>query len=111
MLDVLDSEYIKLARIKGTPEWKVIWKHALRNAAIPPLTFYGIIAGQLLTGAVITETVFAWPGTGLLAIEAIRSRDFQVVQATVIVFSVIYILSNLIVDILYAYIDPRIRYN
>ena len=83
MLDVLDSEYIKMARIKGTPEWKVVWKHALRNAAIPPLTFYGIIAGQLLTGAVITETVFAWPGTGLLAIEAIRSRDFQVVQATV----------------------------
>ena len=111
MLDVLDSEYIQLARVKGVPERKVIWKHALRNAAIPPLTFYGIIAGQLLTGAVITETVFAWPGTGLLAIEAIRSRDFQVVQATVIVFSSIYILSNLIVDILYAYVDPRIRYD
>jgi peptide/nickel transport system permease protein len=110
MLEVLDSEYIKLARIKGIVEWKVIWKHALRNASIAPLTFFGIVAGQLMTGAVITESVFTWPGVGLLAVDAIRSRDYPVVQAVVITFAGIYILSNLIVDILYAYLDPRIRY-
>ncbi len=110
MLEVLDSEYIKLARIKGIVEWKVIWKHALRNASIPPLTFFGIVAGQLMTGAVITESVFTWPGTGLLAVDAIRSRDYPVVQAVVITFAGIYIMSNLVVDILYAYLDPRIRY-
>ncbi len=110
MLEVLDSEYIKLARIKGILEWKVVWKHALKNAAIPPLTFFGIVAGQLMTGAVITESVFTWPGTGLLAIQAINARDYPVVQAVVITFAGIYILSNLIVDILYAYLDPRIRY-
>lgn len=110
MLEVLDSEYIKLARIKGLLEWKVVWKHALKNAAIPPLTFFGIVAGQLMTGAVITESVFTWPGTGLLAIQAINARDYPVVQAVVITFAGIYILANLIVDILYAYLDPRIRY-
>lgn len=110
MLEVLDTEYIKLARIKGMREWKVVWKHALRNASIPPLTFFGIVAGQLMTGAVITESVFTWPGTGLLAVDAIRARDYPVVQAVVITFAGIYILSNLIVDIMYAYLDPRIRY-
>ena len=110
MLEVLDSEYIKLARIKGILEWKVVWKHALKNASIPPLTFFGIVAGQLMTGAVITESVFTWPGTGLLAIQAINARDYPVVQAVVITFAGIYILANLIVDILYAYLDPRIRY-
>ena len=110
MLEVLDTEYIKLARIKGLLEWKVVWKHALKNAAIPPLTFFGIVAGQLMTGAVITESVFTWPGTGKLAVDAIRARDYPVVQAVVITFAGIYILSNLVVDILYAYLDPRIRY-
>ncbi len=110
MLEVLDTEYIKLARIKGMREWKVVWKHALRNASIPPLTFFGIVAGQLMTGAVITESVFTWPGTGLLAVDAIRARDYPVVQAVVITFAGIYILSNLVVDIMYAYLDPRIRY-
>ena len=110
MLEVLDAEYIKLARIKGLLEWKVVWKHALKNAAIPPLTFFGIVAGQLMTGAVITESVFTWPGTGLLAIQAINARDYPVVQAVVITFAGIYIFANLAVDILYAYLDPRIRY-
>lgn len=110
MLEVLDTEYIKLARIKGLREWIVVWKHALRNASIPPLTFFGIVAGQLMTGAVITESVFTWPGTGRLAVDAIRARDYPVVQAVVIIFAGIYILSNLVVDILYAYLDPRIRY-
>jgi peptide/nickel transport system permease protein len=110
MLEVLDSEFVKLTRIKGLAEWKVVWKHCLRNAAIAPLTFFAIIAGVLMTGSVVTESVFSWPGTGLLVIDAVRARDFQVVQAVVIVFAGIFILTNLLVDILYAYLDPRIRY-
>jgi peptide/nickel transport system permease protein len=110
MLEVLDSEFVKLSRIKGLSEWKVVWKHCLRNAAIAPLTFFAIIAGVLMTGAVVTESVFSWPGTGLLVVDAVRARDFQVVQAVVIVFAGIFILTNLLVDVLYAYLDPRIRY-
>ena len=110
MLDTLDSEYVKLARIKGLPEWKVLWKHCLRNAAIAPLTYFGLTAGVLLTGSVIVETVFAWPGIGLLIISSINGRDFQVVQAVTLVFSVGFILLTLIVDIIYAFVDPRIRY-
>jgi peptide/nickel transport system permease protein len=110
MLEVLDSEFVKLTRIKGLAEWKVVWKHCLRNAAIAPLTYFAIIAGVLLTGSVVTESVFSWPGTGLLVVDAVRARDFQVVQAVVIVFAGIFILTNLLVDILYAYLDPRIRY-
>ena len=109
MLDVLDSEYVKLARIKGVPEWKIIWKHCLRNAALVPITYFGIQFAGLITGSVITETVFAYPGVGLLAIEAIRARDFQVVQSVVVVFAFIYVFINLLVDIMYAYLDPRIR--
>ena len=111
MLDVLDSEYVKLARIKGLAEWKVIWKHCLRNAAITPLTYFGLLIGSLLVGSVSIETVFNWPGVGLLAVEAARSRDYQVIQAVILVFCGIYIISNLLVDIAYAYLDPRIRYN
>lgn len=111
MLEVLDSEYVKLARIKGLSERMVIWKHCLRNASITPLTYFGIILGGFLTGSVVTETVFAWPGVGLLAIDAVQTRDFQVVQTVVLFFAAIYILSNLLVDILYGYLDPRIRYD
>lgn len=110
MLDVLDSEYVKLARIKGLSEWKVIWKHVLRNAAIAPLTYFGIILGSLLLGSVSIETVFAWPGVGFLVFEAVFTRDYPLVQAIVLIFSVIFIMVNLVVDILYAYLDPRIRY-
>ena len=110
MLDVLDSEFVKLARVKGLAEWKVVWKHCLRNAAIAPITYFAITAGVLLTGSVVIESVFAWPGTGLLAVDAVRARDFQVVQAIVIVFAAVFIFTNLVVDILYAYLDPRIRY-
>lgn len=110
MLEVMDSEFVKLSRVKGLPEWKVVWKHCLRNAAIAPLTFFAIIAGVLLTGSVVIETVFTWPGVGLLVIDAVRSRDFQVVQAVVIMFAFIFIACNLVVDVLYAYLDPRIRY-
>jgi len=111
MLEVLDSEYVKLARIKGIPEWKVIWKHCLRNAAIAPLTYFGVLAGYFLTGSVVTETVFNWPGVGLLAVEAILARDYMVVQAVVLFMSAIFIVTNLVIDVLYAYLDPRIRYN
>lgn len=111
MLEVLDSEYVKLARIKGVNERQVIWKHAFRNAAIVPVTYFGVLAGSLLTGSVVVETVFAWPGTGLLAIDAIRGRDFPVVQTVVLFFAVFYLLANFLVDVLYAVIDPRIRFS
>ena len=109
MLDNLDSEYIKLARIKGLTEWTVVWKHCLRNAFIPALTYFGVTAGVFVTGAVIIETVFAWPGVGQLAVEATVSRDFQVLQAVVVLGAVGFVLLNLLVDILYGYLDPRIR--
>ena len=110
MLDTLDSEYVKLARLKGVPEWKVVWKHSLRNAAIAPLTYFGIVAGALVLGSVVVETVFFWPGLGQLTVQAVLGRDFQVVQAVAMVFAVGFIGLNLIVDILYGYLDPRIRY-
>ncbi|WP_085850202.1 ABC transporter permease [Pacificibacter marinus] len=109
MLEVLDAEYIKLARVKGVSESVVIWKHALRNAAVVPLTYFGILAASILTGSVVIETVFSWPGMGWVAIEAIRGRDFPVVQAVIIAYAVIYMISNLVVDLLYVAIDPRIR--
>ena len=111
MLEVLDSEYVKLARIKGLQEWKVIGKHCLRNAAIGPLTFFGLMLGSFMTGSVVIETVFTWPGVGLLAIDAVRARDFPVIQTIVLFFAIIYVATNLLVDVLYAYLDPRIRYN
>ena len=111
MLNVLDSEYIKLARIKGLSEWRVVWKHGLRNAAIPPLTVFGAIVVSQMTGSVTIETVFAWPGIGLLALQAVNARDYQVIQAVTLFISVLFIGMNLLIDILYAYIDPRIRYS
>ena len=110
MLNVLDTEYVKFARIKGTPEWKVVWKHALKNAAIPPLTLFGIVAGIMVTGVVTLETVFAWPGIGQLALTAVLARDYAVVQGLVLLISAMFITINLVVDVLYAYIDPRVRY-
>lgn len=110
MLEVLDSEYVKLARIKGLSETLVIWKHALRNAIIPLLTATGITFATIITGAVIIETVFAWPGIGRLIAEAVVGRDFPVTQAVVLLVAVVVLGVNLVVDILYAYVDPRIRY-
>jgi ABC-type dipeptide/oligopeptide/nickel transport system permease component len=110
MLEVLDSEYIKLARIKGLAEQIVVWKHALRNAIIPLLTAAGITFGTIVTGAVIIETVFAWPGLGRLMAEAVIGRDFPVIQAAVLLVAVVVLMVNLVVDIAYAYVDPRIRY-
>jgi peptide/nickel transport system permease protein len=110
MLDVLDTEYVKLARIKGIPEWKIVWKHCFRNALIGPLTYFSLIFAVLITGSVVIETVFAWPGLGLMVIEAINSKDHIVVQAVVLLFAILYVGINIITDITYAYVDPRIRY-
>jgi peptide/nickel transport system permease protein len=111
MLDVLDTDYVKLARVKGNPERVVIFKHAFRNALIPLVTFAGLNLGALLGGTVVIETVFAWPGIGQLMISSIGARDYPVVQAGVLVTATIFILVNLAVDILYGVFDPRIRHD
>ena len=111
MLDVLGSEYIKLARIKGLPERRVIWRHAFKNAALPVVTFAALLFVALLNGSIIVETVFSWPGLGLLVIEAVDSRDYPIVQTVVLFLSAMYIGVNLLVDILYAYLNPKIRYS
>ena len=110
MLSALDSEYIKLARLNGVPGWKIVWKHALKNAAIVPLTYFGLVLGSLITGSVTIETVFAWPGVGSLALDAVLARDYQVVQAVTIAISAVFVAINLLIDVLHAYLDPRVRY-
>ena len=100
MLEVLDTEYVKLARIKGISERKVIWKHCFRNALIVPLTYFGLIGAVLITGSVVTETVFAWPGLGALVLESILARDFVVVQAVVLLFAAAFVTINILIDIL-----------
>ena len=110
MLDVLDSEYIKLARAKGVPGRAVIWKHAMKNSLIPPLTFAGVNLGTMVTGSLVIETVFAWPGLGQLAVQAVSASDYPLLQGIVIIFTLMYVAAAFAVDILYAYIDPRIRY-
>lgn len=110
MLDVLDTEYIKLARIKGLPERIVIWKHGLRNALIAPLTTAGMLFANLIAGEVIIETVFNWPGIGRLSIEGMVARDFPIVQGVTLIVAALVLFVSLLVDILYAYIDPQIRY-
>jgi peptide/nickel transport system permease protein len=110
MLEVLDSEYVKLARVKGVVEHRVVWMHALKNALIPVVTFAGIYFSILVTTAIVVETVFAWPGLGRLAYEGISSRDFPVIQAVVLTTAAIVAVVNLSVDCLYAVIDPRIRH-
>jgi peptide/nickel transport system permease protein len=109
MLEVLGEDYIRTARAKGMPPQRVILHHGLRNALLPVITLLGLQLGALLAGAVITETVFSWPGVGLLTIESIQSRDYPVVQACVLLISVTYVLVNLLTDLAYAWIDPRIR--
>jgi peptide/nickel transport system permease protein len=108
-LDVLNEEFIKTARAKGLGEGRVIGKHTLRNSAIPIVTLAGLEAGQVLGGAVITETIFAWPGLGRLTVQALLNRDFPVVFAAVFLISLMYTLINLAVDLAYAWLDPRIR--
>ena len=110
MLDALDSEYIKLAKAKGVGSTGVIWKHALRNALIPPLTLAGVTLGNLVTGSIAIELVFAWPGLGQLSINSTLQSDYPVLQAVVLVFTLLYLAAAFLVDVLYALIDPRIRY-
>ena len=111
MLEVLDSEYVKFARAKGVSYRSVILKHSLRNALIAPLTFGGLILAGFLTGAVVNETVFAWPGVGRLAVSAIHDNDFPVLIPVVMLAALLYLGINMLVDITYALIDPRIRIN
>ena len=109
MLEVLGQDYIRTARAKGVSGRPVVWKHALKNAAIPIVTIVGIELGTLLGGSVITETIFAWPGVGRLSVQAIANRDYPVVQAAVFLLATTFVLVNLVVDIVYTYLDPRIR--
>jgi ABC-type dipeptide/oligopeptide/nickel transport system permease component len=111
MLEVLGQDYVRTARAKGAGHASVLLKHALRNALLPVLTAVSLQFGALLGGAVLTETVFSWPGVGRLLVDSIFSRDYPVVQGVVLVFAVAFILVNLVTDLLYAYVDPRIRYD
>jgi peptide/nickel transport system permease protein len=109
VLDTLNEDYVLTARAKGLAERRVIGKHTLRNSAIPVVTLAGLEAGQLLGGAVITETIFAWPGLGRLTVQALLNRDFPVVMAAVSFTSIVYTLMNLVVDLAYGWLDPRVR--
>ncbi len=109
MLEVLSQDYIRTARSKGLPEWKVFLKHAFPNTLIPVITVIGTDFGSYLSGAVLTESIFGWPGIGRLALEAILKRDFPVIQGTVLFMAVMFVMVNVIVDLLYGVIDPRIR--
>jgi peptide/nickel transport system permease protein len=109
MLEVLSQDYIRTARAKGVSDPPVVWKHALKNAAIPIVTIVGIELGTLLGGSVITETIFAWPGVGRLSVQAIANRDYPVVQAAVFLLATTFVIVNLMVDVVYTYLDPRIR--
>lgn len=111
MLDVLEQDYVRTARAKGLTERLVVFKHALRNILIPLVTLTGLQMGQLMAGAVVTERIFAWPGIGRLLLDAIYRLDFPVVIATAMVVAVIFVLINLVVDMTYTYLDPRVRYD
>jgi len=110
LLEVMGSEFVKLARIKGLSQTVVIWKHCLSNALIPVTTLFGVYFALLITGAIVTETVFAWPGVGRLTYEAVIFRDYPMLQAVILLKAIIVLGVNLSVDILYAYLDPRVRY-
>ena len=110
MLDILGEDYIRTARAKGLPNPAIVYRHALRNMLIPLITVVGLQLGALLGGAVITETIFAWPGVGRLVVTAITARDYPLVQAATLLVSVYFVGINLLLDVLYVYIDPRIRF-
>ena len=112
MLDVLDSEYVKLARAKGVGVNTIIWKHAFKNALIPPLTVSALLLAGLMNGAVVAEVVFAWPGLGRIAlVEAVNNNDFPLLTGAIFIFTIIYLVMNFVADMLYAWADPRIRYS
>jgi len=110
MLEILDSEFIKLARAKGVSYQTLIWKHGFRNALIAPLTFSSLLLTGFITGAVVTETIFAIPGLGRLAYEAINNNDFPIMVGVVLVWTFLYVTMNFLTDLIYALVDPRIRY-
>jgi peptide/nickel transport system permease protein len=111
MLDALEADYVRTARSKGAPEWRVTLVHALKNAAVPILTIVALQGATILRGAVVTETVFSWPGVGKIAVDAVYSRDFPLVQAAVMFMGMVFLAVNLIADMLYVLLDPRIRYD
>jgi ABC-type dipeptide/oligopeptide/nickel transport system permease component len=110
MLEVMGEDYVRTARAKGLSERTVLYRHAFRNMAIPLVTIIGLQFGTLLGGAIVVETVFSWPGVGTAAVTAIGARDYSLVQAVVLLVSAFFVFINLVVDLLYAWIDPRIRY-
>jgi ABC-type dipeptide/oligopeptide/nickel transport system permease component len=110
MLDALAADHQRTARAKGAPPWRVTVVHALRTALPPVVTVIGLQAGGLLAGTVVTETIFAWPGVGRLLIQAITFRDYPLVQGCILLISITYVTMNLLVDLAYAWLDPRIRY-
>jgi peptide/nickel transport system permease protein len=110
MLEAISQDYVRTARAKGLAEPTVHLRHTLKNALIPVMTIVGLQLGYLLGGAVLTEVIFAWPGLGRLMLEAILARDFPVIQGSVLLIALVFVLVNLAVDLLYAYVDPRIRY-
>jgi peptide/nickel transport system permease protein len=110
MLDVLQEDYIRTAKAKGLPQRIMVIRHALRNALIPAITVIGYSLGGLLGGAVVTETVFTIPGMGRLVVQSVARRDFPVIQGAILLIAAFYVLANLLVDVLYVYIDPRVRY-
>jgi len=109
MVEVLLSDYIRTAKMKRLPQNIILYKHALKNALIPVVTVMGLYFAVVVTGDIIIETIFSWPGIGRLIYEAVMLRDYMVIQGTVIFISIIYVLVNLLVDIIYFYIDPRIK--
>jgi peptide/nickel transport system permease protein len=111
MLEVLDSEYIVLARAKGVSNSVVVWKHALRNALIQPLTIATLLLAGFLDGAVLVEVIFAWPGVGRVAVEAVNQNDFMLITGTVFLFTFLFLFMSLVADLLYTIVDPRIRYS
>lgn len=111
LLEVIQQDYVRTARAKGLSEYRVLFGHALRNAMLPIVTMIGLQLGFLMAGSVITESIFAWPGVGRLIIEAIYNKDFPLIQAGVTMLAIAFTMVNLIVDLLYAYIDPRVRYD
>jgi peptide/nickel transport system permease protein len=110
MLEVMNEDYVRTARAKGVVPWRVVFKHALRNAMLPTITVIGLQVGLLMGGAIITETIFSWPGIGLYVYQSISARDYASIQGVVLYAALLFVLINLVVDILYAVLDPRVRY-
>jgi peptide/nickel transport system permease protein len=110
VLEIMSEDYVRTARAKGLDESTVLWRHVLRNALVPVITVVGLELGTLLSGSIIVETVFAWPGSGSLLISAIQSRDYPLITGTVLTYTIAFVAINFVIDILYALIDPRIRF-